>query len=70
MTLADVGELSRKLQEIEVGQPKEALERKNEIVIYRTYLEVTLTLTLILTRTRTRTLTLTLTLTLTPNPNP
>ena len=39
VTLADVGELSRKLQEIEVGQPKEALERKSEITIYRTYLE-------------------------------
>ena len=67
MTLADVGELSRKLQEIEVGQPKdpnpnpnpnpnpdpnpnpnpnqvgqpkEAIERREEIIIYRTYLEV------------------------------
>ena len=61
MTLADVGELSRKLQEIEVGQPKdpnpnlnpdpnpnpnqvgqpkEAIERRAEIIIYRTYLEV------------------------------
>jgi len=61
VTLADVGELSRKLQEIEVGQPKdpnpkpnpnlnpdpnqvgqpkEAIERREEIIIYRTYLEV------------------------------
>lgn len=39
VTLADAGELSRKLQEIEVGQPKEALERREEIIIYRTYLE-------------------------------
>ena len=39
VTLADVGELSRKLQEIEVGQPKQALEWKDEIIIYRTYLE-------------------------------
>ena len=37
--LADVGELSRKLQELEVGQPRDAIAAKNEIAIYRTYLE-------------------------------
>lgn len=39
VTLADVGEMSRKLQEIEIGQPKDALQERHEIAIYRTFLE-------------------------------